>query len=140
MDETVNGTVTKTYQYAPDGERLDQIAHATDGTETPSYYSYNAHTDVQAITDAGGNTKSTYGYTAYRKDDTSQDADGHRLIADDGSGCEGNVAGIEACENRYAAQQAEAAKSERYTALRDFIYTSIFNMLGSRQSATSRTN
>ncbi|WP_075018058.1 DNRLRE domain-containing protein [Actinacidiphila rubida] len=59
--------------------------------------------------------------------------DGHRLIADDGSGCEGNVAGIEACENRYAAQQAEAAKSARYTALRDFIYTSIFNMLGSRQ-------
>src|SRR5437879_3463556 len=29
------------------------------------------HTDVAAITDATGNTKATYGYTAYGKDDTS---------------------------------------------------------------------
>ena len=73
VTEKAAGTVTKTYQYAPTGERLDQIVHNTDGTETPSYYSYNPHTDVEAITGSGGNTKATYGYTAYGQDDTSQD-------------------------------------------------------------------
>ncbi|MEV6843620.1 DNRLRE domain-containing protein [Actinoplanes sp. NPDC051411] len=71
--ESTGGTVTKTYQYAPTGERLDQVVHGADGSETPTFYSYNAHTDVQAITDNSGNTKSTYGYTAYGSDDTSQD-------------------------------------------------------------------
>lgn len=47
--------------------------HNTDGSEDPTYYTYNAHTDVQAITDATGNTKATYGYTAYGADDVSQD-------------------------------------------------------------------
>ncbi|WP_052433356.1 DNRLRE domain-containing protein [Streptacidiphilus carbonis] len=73
VGEEVGGTPTKTYQYSPTGERLDQIVHNTDGTEDPSYYSYNQHTDVQAITDSSGNTKATYGYTAYGQDDTSQD-------------------------------------------------------------------
>jgi RHS repeat-associated protein len=69
----VNGAVSKAYQYAPTGERLDQITHNSDGTETPTYYTYNPHTDVQAITDSTGNTKSTYGYTAYGADDTTGD-------------------------------------------------------------------
>jgi RHS repeat-associated protein len=73
VDESVNGTVTKSYQFSPWGERLDQIVHNTDGTETPTYYSYDAHTNVQDITDSSGNTKSTYGYTAYGSDDTTQD-------------------------------------------------------------------
>ncbi|TVT26499.1 hypothetical protein FNH05_31355 [Amycolatopsis rhizosphaerae] len=72
VGEEVGGTLTKTYQYSPWGERLDQIVHKTDGTEEATYYSYDAHTNVQAITDTSGNTKSTYGYTAYGSDDTGQ--------------------------------------------------------------------
>jgi len=73
VGESVDGTLKKTYQYSPWGERLDQIVHNSDGTEDPTYYSYDEHTDVQAITDATGNAKSTYGYTAYGSSDTSQD-------------------------------------------------------------------
>jgi RHS repeat-associated protein len=72
-DETTNRTITKSYQYAPTGQRLDQIVHNTDGSLTPTYYTYNPHTDVQAITNASGTTKATYGYTAYGADDASQD-------------------------------------------------------------------
>ena len=72
-DEQVNGSVSKVYQYAATGERLDQIVHNSDGTEDPTYYSYNPHSDVQAITDSTGNTKATYGYSAYGGDDTSGD-------------------------------------------------------------------
>ena len=72
-DEQVGGSVSKVYQYSPSGERLDQIVHNSDGTETPSYYTYNPHTDVQAITGANGKTTATYGYSAYGSDDTSQD-------------------------------------------------------------------
>jgi RHS repeat-associated protein len=73
VGEEVNGTLTKSYQYSPWGERLDQDVHNTDGTEDPTYYSYDAHTNVQAITDSSGNTKATYGYSAYGSDDPSQD-------------------------------------------------------------------
>ena len=72
-DEQIGGSVSKVYQYSPNGERLDQIVHNSDGTETPSYYTYNPHTDVQAITGANGSTTSTYGYSAYGQDNTSQD-------------------------------------------------------------------
>jgi RHS repeat-associated protein len=73
VGEEVGGTPTKSYQYSPTGERLDQIVHNSAGTEDPTYYSYNQHTDVQALTDSSGNTKATYGYTAYGQDDSSQD-------------------------------------------------------------------
>jgi RHS repeat-associated protein len=86
VDETVNGTLTKTYQYAPTGERLDQIVHNTDGTEDPTYYTYDPHTDVQAITDATGKTKATYGYTAYGSDDSSQDTGVDKGTGDGASG------------------------------------------------------
>jgi RHS repeat-associated protein len=85
VSESVDGSVTKSYQYAPTGERLDQIVHNADGSETPTYYSYNAHSDVQAITDVTGNTKSTYAYTAYGSDDSSQDT-GVDKGTGDGSG------------------------------------------------------
>ncbi|MGW0631039.1 golvesin C-terminal-like domain-containing protein [Streptomyces sp. NPDC002758] len=73
VSETENSKVTKTYQYSPWGERLSQVKIKSDGTEEPTYYSYDAHSNVQAVTDAGGDTKSTYGYTAYGSDDSSQD-------------------------------------------------------------------
>ncbi|MFL6077091.1 MAG: polymorphic toxin-type HINT domain-containing protein [Mycobacteriales bacterium] len=71
--EAVDGKVTKTYQYSPWGERLSQVLHKDDGSEEPTYYSYNPHSDVQAVTDGNGDTKATYGYTAYGADDSGQD-------------------------------------------------------------------
>jgi RHS repeat-associated protein len=54
----------------PYGERLSQT-NTSDGTT--SYYSYNDHSDVQAVTNAStGNTTATYGYTAYGQPIASQ--------------------------------------------------------------------
>lgn len=72
LDEKVAGALTKSYQYSPWGERLSQIKHNGDGTTEDGYYGYNGHTDVETVTDANGNTKATYGYTAYGSDDESQ--------------------------------------------------------------------
>ncbi|MFF1397025.1 DNRLRE domain-containing protein [Streptomyces sp. NPDC058287] len=71
LDEKVAGTLTKSYQYSPWGERLSQVKHNTDGTTEDGYYGYNGHSDVETLTDNNGDTKATYGYTAYGADDTS---------------------------------------------------------------------
>ncbi|SMO52761.1 RHS repeat protein [Melghirimyces algeriensis] len=44
----------------------------TDGTEEDSYYGYNPHTDVEVLTDENGDTRATYGYTAYGKQDEDE--------------------------------------------------------------------
>ncbi|MFF7788136.1 DNRLRE domain-containing protein [Streptomyces sp. NPDC007991] len=72
LDENVAGQLTKSYQYSPWGERLSQIKHNSDGTTEDGYYGYNGHTDVETLTDGAGDTKATYGYTAYGSDDTSE--------------------------------------------------------------------
>ncbi|WP_127508968.1 DNRLRE domain-containing protein [Actinoplanes solisilvae] len=72
MDEEVAGKLTKSYQYSPWGRRLSQITHAGDGSTEQAYYGYNPHTDVETLTDASGDTKATYGYTAYGSNDDSQ--------------------------------------------------------------------
>jgi RHS repeat-associated protein len=72
LDETVAGQLTKTYQYTPWGQRLSQTTHNTDGTTEDGFYGYNPHTDVEQVTDPNGNTKATYGYTAYGNNDTTQ--------------------------------------------------------------------
>ncbi|MFF4828063.1 DNRLRE domain-containing protein [Streptomyces sp. NPDC001312] len=72
LDEKVAGTLTKSYQYSPWGERLSQIKHNSDGTTEDGYYGYNSHTDVETLTDKNGDTKATYGYTAYGNDDKSE--------------------------------------------------------------------
>nr|WP_307795597.1 DNRLRE domain-containing protein [Actinacidiphila acididurans] len=72
LDETVAGQLTKSYQYSPWGERLSQVTHNTDGTTSDAYYGYNSHTDVETLTDSTGQTKATYGYTAYGSNDTSE--------------------------------------------------------------------
>jgi RHS repeat-associated protein len=69
--ELVDGTLDRTYQYGPGGLRLSMQTHDTAGVpDEASYYSYNPHADVVAITDEVGNTRATYGYTAYGKPDT----------------------------------------------------------------------
>jgi RHS repeat-associated protein len=59
----------KEYQYSPWGERLSQTKFNTDGTKENNDYGYNPHTDVETLTDDKGDTKSTYGYTAYGQND-----------------------------------------------------------------------
>lgn len=72
LDERVAGEVTKSYQYGPWGDRLSQIKHNAGGTQELGVYGYNSHTDVETLTDAEGNTKATYGYTAYGNNDESE--------------------------------------------------------------------
>ncbi|MFK3729245.1 DNRLRE domain-containing protein [Streptomyces sp. NPDC088090] len=72
LSEEVVGQLTKSYQYSPWGERLSQVKHNTDGTSEDGYYGYNSHTDVETLTDKDGNSKATYGYTAYGSDDESE--------------------------------------------------------------------
>ncbi|QYC45476.1 tRNA nuclease WapA precursor [Nonomuraea coxensis DSM 45129] len=69
LDEEVAGKLTKSFQYAPWGERLSQVKIKTDSSEESSYYGYNPHTDVEQITKETGDTRATYGYTAYGKND-----------------------------------------------------------------------
>ncbi len=72
LDEKTEGTLSKSYQYSPWGERLSQVKHNTDGTTEDGYYGYNGHTDVETVTDKNGDTKATYGYTAYGSDDKDE--------------------------------------------------------------------
>ncbi|MFE7393314.1 DNRLRE domain-containing protein [Streptomyces sp. NPDC057582] len=72
LDEKVAGQLSKSYQYSPFGERLSQIKHNTDGTTEDGFYGHNGHSDVETLTDNNGDTKATYGYTAYGKDDTTE--------------------------------------------------------------------
>ncbi|GAA3815834.1 hypothetical protein GCM10022403_056700 [Streptomyces coacervatus] len=72
LDEKVAGQLSKSFQYSPWGERLSQVKQNTDGTTEDTYYGYNNHTDVETLTDKNGDTKATYGYTAYGSDDTSE--------------------------------------------------------------------
>jgi len=58
------------YTFDAYGQRLTQTTHKTDGTTENAWYGYNPHTDVETLTTSTGDTKSTYGYTAYGKDRT----------------------------------------------------------------------
>ncbi|MEV0663872.1 DNRLRE domain-containing protein [Actinomadura luteofluorescens] len=72
LTEASAGETTKSYQYSPWGERLAQIKFNADGSKEDGYYGYNSHTDVETLTDSNGDTKSTYGYTAYGKGDDKE--------------------------------------------------------------------
>jgi RHS repeat-associated protein len=65
------GGVSKTYDYTPSGARLSQDTTGGTGTTGYGYYSYNSHSDVEALTGANGDTTATYGYTAYGNPVTS---------------------------------------------------------------------
>ncbi|MFC4856912.1 DNRLRE domain-containing protein [Actinophytocola glycyrrhizae] len=72
--EEIAGQLDRTYQYDAYGRRLTQSTKDTDGAgpkvAEDSYYGYNPHTDVETLTTQAGNTKATYGYTAYGNNDT----------------------------------------------------------------------
>jgi RHS repeat-associated protein len=69
LSEEVAGQLTASYQYSPWGSRLSQVKFKADGTSEDSYYGYNPHSDVETLTTDTGDTRSTYGYTAYGKND-----------------------------------------------------------------------
>ncbi|MFI6833788.1 DNRLRE domain-containing protein [Kribbella sp. NPDC050241] len=69
LSEEVAGELTASYQYSPWGSRLSQVKFKADGTSEDSYYGYNPHSDVETLTSDAGDTRSTYGYTAYGKND-----------------------------------------------------------------------
>ncbi|MEV0167802.1 DNRLRE domain-containing protein [Nonomuraea fuscirosea] len=69
LDEEVAGKLTRSFQYSPWGERLSQVKVKADSSEESSYYGYNPHTDVEQITSETGDTRATYGYTAYGTND-----------------------------------------------------------------------
>ncbi|MFF4522464.1 golvesin C-terminal-like domain-containing protein [Streptomyces bluensis] len=68
LSEEVSGSVTASYQYSPWGQRLSQIKRSG-GTDELGVYGYNTRGDVESVTTTAGDTKATYGYTAYGKDD-----------------------------------------------------------------------
>ncbi|MFB7222260.1 DNRLRE domain-containing protein [Streptomyces sp. NPDC056227] len=72
LREELNGKADKSYQYQASGQRATQIKHKDDGTKEYSQYVTSPRGDVEAITKESGNTRSTYGYTAYGSDDKSQ--------------------------------------------------------------------
>ena len=72
LTEDENGTLRKAYQYSNEGELLAQVKFNDDGTEEDSVYGYNPHSDVEQVTDDQGDTTSTYGYSAYGKDDDQE--------------------------------------------------------------------
>ncbi len=72
LDEKVGGQLSKSYQYSPWGERLSQVKYNSDGTTEDGYFGYNSHSDIETLTDKNGDTKATYGYTAYGKNDDSE--------------------------------------------------------------------
>jgi RHS repeat-associated protein len=73
VSEDISGVVQRTYQYDGFGRRLSQIKKDTDGggpgVEETSYYGYTPHSDVEMLTKDNGDTRATYGYTAYGSDD-----------------------------------------------------------------------
>ncbi|WP_338694773.1 DNRLRE domain-containing protein [Streptomyces sp. Q6] len=72
LRETVDGKADKDYQYLAGNQRSTQITHKEDGSKEYSQYVTSPRGDVEAITKENGNTRSTYGYTAYGSADESQ--------------------------------------------------------------------
>ncbi len=76
LSEEVAEKITASYQYSPWGARLSQTKYQPDGsggqTTEDAYYGYNPHTDVETLTTNTGDTKATYGYTAYGTDDETR--------------------------------------------------------------------
>ncbi|WP_406492002.1 polymorphic toxin-type HINT domain-containing protein [Streptomyces sp. NBC_01604] len=75
LKEEVTDEGVTSFQYASWGQKLTQIKDEEDdegaAPETTQYL-YHPHGDVEALTDKDGNTKTTYGYTAYGKNDAAQ--------------------------------------------------------------------
>jgi RHS repeat-associated protein len=56
--------------YSPWGQRLSQVKFQAGGATEDSFFGYNPHSDVETLTGEAGDTRATYGYTAYGRNDT----------------------------------------------------------------------
>ncbi|MEE1834562.1 golvesin C-terminal-like domain-containing protein [Streptomyces sp. SP17KL33] len=72
LREEVTDEGVTSFQYASWGQKLTQIKDEEDKDPETTQYLYHPHGDVEALTDKDGDTKTTYGYTAYGKNDTAQ--------------------------------------------------------------------
>lgn len=72
LKEEVTDEGVTAFHYAPWGQKLTQIKDEEDKDPETTQYLYHPHGDVEALTDKDGDTKTTYGYTAYGKNDTAQ--------------------------------------------------------------------
>ncbi len=68
-EQDTSGQVQRSYQATPWGELLSQTKRNTGGTTEDAFYGYDSHTSVETLTDTSGDTKATYGYTAYGQND-----------------------------------------------------------------------
>jgi RHS repeat-associated protein len=62
LDETVNGSVTRTYAY---GQRRISENQLIGSTWTPSFYGYDGHGSVRFLTNAAGAVTDSYTYDAF---------------------------------------------------------------------------
>ena len=62
MDETVNGSVTRTYAYGLSRISENQLIGST---WTPSFYGYDGHGNVRYLTNAAGAITDAYTYDAF---------------------------------------------------------------------------
>ncbi|MEU6349497.1 polymorphic toxin-type HINT domain-containing protein [Streptomyces sp. NPDC047072] len=74
LREEVTDEGVTSFQYASWGQKLTQIKdkESDGGAPETTQYLYHPHGDVEGLTDKDGDTKATYGYTAYGKNDTAQ--------------------------------------------------------------------
>ncbi len=72
LKEEVTDDGVTSFQYASWGQKLTQIKDEEDEAPETTQYTYHPHGDVEALTDKDGDTKTTYGYTAYGKNDPAQ--------------------------------------------------------------------
>jgi len=72
LREKAGSKSTTSFQYAPWGQKLTQTRDEKGKDPETAQYTYHPHGDVEALTKPNGNTKTTYGYTAYGKNDTEQ--------------------------------------------------------------------
>ncbi|MEW2352547.1 RHS repeat-associated core domain-containing protein [Spirillospora sp. NPDC029432] len=71
LSEEEAGKIVKRYQASPTS-KITQIKHDEGEDDEVSHYVYHPKGDVEAITDDDGNTRATYGYTAYGQNDESR--------------------------------------------------------------------
>ncbi|MEU8804883.1 polymorphic toxin-type HINT domain-containing protein, partial [Spirillospora sp. NPDC048819] len=69
LTETAAGQLSKSYEYSAMDGRLTQLKHDTGAAPEISQYTYHPRGDVEAITKPNGDTRATYGYTAYGDND-----------------------------------------------------------------------
>src|SRR2546427_6254854 len=62
LDETVSGSVTRTYAYGLQRISENQLAGST---WTPSFYGYDGHGNVRFLTNSAGTVTDTYQYDAF---------------------------------------------------------------------------